>query len=296
MLNSLYQSLDPVAFTAGPFTVRWYGLSYVFGILLAAIICVRTARRWKTGITLDTVLTFTIVCAVGIIVGARLGYVLFYGEGYYFMHPEKILATSEGGMSFHGGLIGMTIALLITIRVMKLPLLTVVDLAAISAPIALLLVRCANFVNGELWGAVTDAPWGVVFGGGAGLEPRHPTQLYEAALEGLLLSVVLNVLARKRPPLPQGSYLGIFLVGYGVARIAVEFVRLPDQQIGYLFGTDWVTMGMVLTAPMLLVGAGFIAYAIKRRLPQVSGGSAATDPDIEGVQLQEADGAKKSDE
>jgi phosphatidylglycerol:prolipoprotein diacylglycerol transferase len=179
---------------------------------------------------------------------------------------------------------------------MKLPLFTVADLAAIATPIALLLVRCANFINGELWGAVTDAPWGVVFGGAAGLEPRHPTQLYEAALEGLVLFIVLNVLARRRPPLPQGSYFGIFLVGYGVFRIAVEFVRQPDQQIGYLFGTDWVTMGMVLTVPMLLVGAGFLAYAVKRRLPQASGVKSAAAPDVEAAESVETLEADESAE
>jgi len=142
------------------------------------------------------------------------------------------------------------------------------DISAICAPIGLGLVRFTNFINGELWGSVTDLPWGVVFDG-AGPLPRHPTQLYEAFLEGVVLLAVLYLLARRKPPLYQGTYAGLFLVGYAVFRIAVEFVRQPDSQVGYLFNTDWITMGMLLSLPMVIAGAGFLVYASYFKLPQV---------------------------
>ncbi|MDR1713923.1 MAG: prolipoprotein diacylglyceryl transferase [Coriobacteriales bacterium] len=277
MLDQLYQLLDPVAFNLGPFTVRWYGLGYIVGMALGAIIVVRTARRWQVQLRSDDLLTYVIASALGIIIGGRLGYILFYGEGYYFEHPDKILAFSEGGMSFHGGFIMMCVAIIITTRILKTPFLTLADLLAVAGPIGIFLVRFANFINGELWGAPTDLPWGVNFGGAAGDVMRHPTQLYEACLEGLLLLVVLNVLARRKPPLPQGSYFGLFLLLYGCFRIAVEFVRQPDAQIGYLLSTGWLTMGMVLSTPMVLAGIGLLVYAYRTRRPQASLVSASAD-------------------
>jgi phosphatidylglycerol:prolipoprotein diacylglycerol transferase len=269
MLDALYHSIDPVAFTLGPFSVRWYGIGYFLGFLLAGILAMRISRRWETKLTLDGLLTILIACMIGTIVGGRLGYVLFYGGGYYFEHPMEILATSRGGMSFHGGLIGFAIGLIIAARIIRVPILCVGDIAAICTPIALGLVRCANFINGELWGAVTTAPWGVIFDDtGGGMLPRHPTQLYEAFLEGVVLLALLYLLARRKPPLPQGSYFGIFMISYAVFRILIETVRQPDAHIGYLFGTEWVTMGMMLSAPMLLVGAGFLVYAWRARRPQ----------------------------
>jgi phosphatidylglycerol:prolipoprotein diacylglycerol transferase len=267
MLDALYQSLDPVAFSIGPISVRWYGLGYIFGFLLAALLAYRIARRWKIRLSVDALLTVVIGCVIGTVLGGRLGYVLFYGNGYYFSHPAEILAFSQGGMSFHGGLIGFAIGLIIAARIIRFPILSMGDLAAICTPIALGLVRVANFINGELWGATTTLPWGVVFAG-AGDLPRHPTQLYEALLEGLVLLIVLYMLARRKPPLPQGSYFGVFLIGYSIFRIAVEFVRQPDSHIGYLFGTDWVTMGMLLSFPMAIVGIGFLIFAARTKWPQ----------------------------
>ncbi|MDR3135907.1 MAG: prolipoprotein diacylglyceryl transferase [Coriobacteriales bacterium] len=266
MFNDIYHALDPVAFFLGPFAVRWYGLGYIFGIAIGAFIALRVARRWQIRFSRDALLTLLLASTLGIIVGARLGYALFYGAGFYLQNPEQLFLLNNGGMSFHGGLLGMVIAAWITARLLKMPLATLCDLIVIAAPAGIFLVRCANFVNGELWGAITDVPWGVVFDG-AGDLPRHPTQLYEAALEGLLMLIILLVLAWRRPPLPRGSYLGLFLLLYGVFRCAVEFVRQPDAHIGYLAG-GWVTMGMVLSLPLVVIGGGILVYSLKAQRPQ----------------------------
>lgn len=266
MLNDIYQALDPIAFTIGSLSVRWYGLAYSLGVLLAGFLIIRTARHWKLSITLDHVLTITLAAIIGIVVGGRLGYVLFYGEGYYFQHPELIFAFSNGGMSFHGGVIGMLVALIVVARVTTIPFLTLGDLVVIAAPIGLFLGRVANFINGELWGAPTTLPWGVVFAG-AGALPRHPSQLYEALLEGVVLFMVLYLLSHKLPARPRGTFVGVFLALYGLFRIAVEFVREPDAHIGYLLG-DWLTMGMVLSLPLVVAGIGFVIFVRITQLPQ----------------------------
>lgn len=267
MLNDFYQTLDPVAFTFGPVSVRWYGIAYVLGFVCAAFVVYRTARRWKVSVDLDSLLTIMLCAIVGVIVGGRLGYVLFYGDGYYLSHPLEILQTANGGMSFHGGLIGALLACIVAARFVKMPYLTLADLGCIAAPIGLFFGRCANFVNGELWGAPTDLPWGVVFGGAAGSMPRHPSQLYEALLEGVVIFAVLFALSRKVPPRPRGTFLGVFLILYGCARFAVEFIREPDVQLGYLWG-GWLTMGQLLSLPLVLVGVCVLVYAVKMKLPQ----------------------------
>ena len=263
MLNDLYQMLDPVAFSAGPITIYWYGLAYAVGALLTALVMYRVQKRWGLGITPDDLMMVVFGVMIGLIIGARLFYVVFYGDGYYWTHPLEILMTNHGGMSFHGGLVGGFIGGFIACRSLKIDPWTIADLAVIGAPLALCLGRCANFVNGELWGKPTDVPWGVVFGGAAGDMPRHPSQLYEAALEGIVLFCVLYVLSRRRPPRPQGTFMGVFLIGYGIARILVEFVRVPDAQLGYLLG-GVITMGQILSLP--LVVAGIIVLIIARRL------------------------------
>lgn len=267
MLNEIYQNIDPILFSAGPFTVRWYGLAYVIGFVAAGYIIYRTAKRWKVKVDLDSLSVIMIGVIIGIIIGARLGYVLFYVDGWYLDDPIRIFAFTEGGMSFHGGLIGALLSAIITAKMVKIPYLTLADLGAIGAPIGLLLGRIANFINGELWGAPTDAPWGVVFGGAAGDIARHPSQLYEAFLEGLVIFVVLYLLSRKKPPFARGTYIGLFLTMYGVFRFVIEFVRQPDSQLGYLWG-DWLTMGQVLSLPLIIVGIGILAYALTKKLPQ----------------------------
>lgn len=267
MLNSIYQSLDPVAFAVGPFTVRWYGIAYIFGFALAAFIIWRIGRRWRLRISSESILGIMLCVIIGIIAGARLGYCIFYGNGYYFSHPLEILAFSQGGMSFHGGLIGALLSGIIATKITRIPYLTLTDIGVIAGSIGLFFGRCANFVNGELWGAPTDLPWGVVFGGAAGDMPRHPSQLYEGMLEGIVIFTVLYIMSRKLPPFPRGTFTGTFLVLYGVFRFAIEFVREPDVQLGYLAG-GWLTMGMVLSIPLVLCGGALLAYAWKTKHPQ----------------------------
>lgn len=267
MLNDIYQNLDPIAFAAGPFVVRWYGLAYVVGFALAAFIIYAVARRWKIGMNEDNLLTLMVCAIVGVVLGGRLGYVLFYGDGYYFSHPMEILAFNQGGMSFHGGLVGLLAGGAVAAKLTRIPFLTLADLGAIAAPMGLFFGRCANFVNGELWGAPTDWPIGVVFGGAAGMMPRHPSQLYEAVLEGLVIFIVLFALSRKLPPRPQGTFVGAFLVLYGIFRFLIEFVREPDVQLGYLWG-GWLTMGQLLSAPLVVAGVALLVYAARRKLSQ----------------------------
>lgn len=267
MLNDIYQGLDPIAFSLGPLVVRWYGLAYVLGFVCAAAIIYFVAKRWKLGMSEDNLLTLMVCAIVGVVLGARIGYVLFYGDGYYLSHPLEILAFNQGGMSFHGGLVGLLIGGAVAARMTRIPFLTLADLGSIAAPIGLFFGRCANFVNGELWGAPTDGPLGVVFGGAAGMMPRHPSQLYEAVLEGLVIFCVLFALSRKRPPRPQGTFLGAFLVLYGIFRFLIEFVREPDVQLGYLWG-GWLTMGQVLSAPLIVAGIALLIYAARTQHPQ----------------------------
>ncbi|MGI6045757.1 MAG: prolipoprotein diacylglyceryl transferase [Eggerthellaceae bacterium] len=267
MLNALYQNLDPVAFSLGPLVVRWYGIAYILGFACAAFIIWRVAKHWKLEFDEDTLLVILIAVIVGVILGARLGYVLFYGDGYYLAHPAEILAINKGGMSFHGGLIGALIAGVVVAKITKIPYLTLVDLGVIGTPAGLFFGRIANFINGELWGAPCDLPWGVVFGGAAGPIARHPSQLYEAVLEGLVILVVLLLLARKVPPRPRGTFLGTFLVLYGVFRFLIEFIRQPDAQLGYLWG-GWLTMGQVLSFPLIVAGILILIFAIRKKLPQ----------------------------
>ncbi len=267
MLNDIYQSLDPVAFAAGPFEVRWYGLAYLVGFVLVGLVMYRVARRWKLAFDVDALLNIMICVMIGVIVGARLGYVIFYGGGHYWENPLSILNLSQGGMSFHGGLVGAVLGGVAAARITGIPFLTLADLGAIAAPLGLFLGRCANFVNGELWGAPTDAPWGVVFGGSAGLMARHPTQLYEAFLEGIVLFAILYLLSRRFPPRPRGTFIGVFLAMYGVFRFLIEFVREPDAHMGYLL-FDWVTMGQILSLPLIVAGAAIVVYALRKGLEQ----------------------------
>ncbi len=266
MLNELYHSLNPVAFSWGPITIYWYGLAYIVGSILTAIIMYRAQRRWKLGVSLEDVVTVMTGVVLGLIVGARLFYVVFYGAGYYLENPLEIFALNHGGMSFHGGLVGGIVGGALVCRLYRLSVWTIADLAVIGAPAALFLGRCANFVNGELWGKPTDLPWGVVFESGGDVA-RHPSQLYEALLEGVVLFCIMQVLSRRTPIPPQGTFMGVFVAWYGVARILVEFVRVPDAQLGYLFG-GVITMGQLLSVPLVVIGVALIAYARHADRPQ----------------------------
>lgn len=267
MLNDFYQMLDPIAFQVGPFAVRWYGLAYIAGFICAFLVIANLAKRWKVRVDEDSFFTIVFAVIIGVILGGRLGYVLFYGDGYYLQHPEKILAFNEGGMSFHGGHIGVLAGGMIAAKITRIPFLTLADMGCVGAAIGLFFGRCANFVNGELWGAPTDLPWGVVFGGAAGEIARHPSQLYEALLEGVVIFIVLFALSRKKPPLPRGTHFGLFLIMYGTFRFLVEFIREPDVQLGYLWG-GWLTMGQLLSLPLVIAGIVILIYALKMKLPQ----------------------------
>lgn len=269
MLNDIYQNLDPIVFVAGPFVVRWYGIAYIAGFILAALLIWRLARRWRIRVDADALLTIMFCVILGVILGGRLGYVLFYGNGleFYLQNPLEIFAFNHGGMSFHGGLVGALLSGIAAAKLTGIPYLTLADLGCVAAPIGLFFGRLANFVNGELWGAPTDAPWGVVFGGAAGMMPRHPSQLYEALLEGVVLFIVLFALSRKLPPRPRGTFLGVFLILYGCFRFSIEFVRVPDVQLGYLWG-GWLTMGQLLSVPLIVVGIGVLVYALVMKKPQ----------------------------
>lgn len=267
MLNDIYHAIDPVLFTLGPLTVRWYGLAYVFGFVLAAFILWRIAKRWKISVDADDLITIMLCVIIGIILGARLGYCVLYGNGYYFAHPLEILAFNQGGMSFHGGFAGALIAGIVAARITGIPYLTLTDLGVIAGSIGLFFGRITNFINGELWGAPTDLPWGVVFGGEAGDVARHPSQLYEGVLEGLVIFIVLLLLSYKRPPRPRGTFTALFLIMYGAFRFLIEFVREPDVQIGYLAG-GWLTMGMLLSIPLVIAGVILLIWSTNKKLPQ----------------------------
>ena len=268
-LNEIYQAIDPVALSLGPLQIRWYGLAYVAGFICAFLVIAKLSQRWKIRINDDAFFTVVFCVIFGVILGGRLGYVLVYGDGYYLQHPEKILAFNEGGMSFHGGLVGVIIGGVIAAKITKIPFLTLADMGVVGVPIGLFFGRCANFINGELWGAPTDLPWGVVFGGAAGMMPRHPSQLYEALLEGVVLFIVLFALSRKTPARPRGTFFGTFLLLYGLFRFMIEFIRQPDAQIGYLLGTNWFTMGQALSIPLMVAGVVFLVYAWKTKKPQM---------------------------
>jgi phosphatidylglycerol:prolipoprotein diacylglycerol transferase len=261
-----FPTIDPVAFRVGPVSVHWYGLAYLAAFVISALVARWLIRRWELALNDDDLLSILLAAVIGVVVGGRLGYVAFYGAGHYLRNPGEVLALWDGGMSFHGGLVGILVAGIVISRMLRMPTLTLWDLGAVGAPSGLLLGRLANFVNGELWGRVTDAPWGVVFPQ-AGPVPRHPSQLYEALLEGAVLLTVMVLLARRTPPRPRGELVGWVLGLYGAFRIVVEFFREPDSQLGFIAG-DWLTMGMVLSAPMVIAGVALVWWARIKGLPQ----------------------------
>ncbi|MEQ9143647.1 MAG: prolipoprotein diacylglyceryl transferase [Parvibaculaceae bacterium] len=259
-----FPDIDPVLIQIGPFAIRWYALAYIAGLVLGWRYLMRLADTndiWpgKPPFTREQADDLLLWAALGVILGGRLGYVLFYNAGFYFSHPGEIFAVWNGGMSFHGGFLGVVVATYLFARRQNIRLWSLADGVAAVAPIGLFFGRIANFINGELWGRTTDVTWGVIFPTGGPL-PRHPSQLYEAALEGLVLFAVLRFLTHHTNVLARpGIVAGTFIAGYGVSRIIVEFFREPDAHIGYLVGP--VTQGMVLSLPMVLAGLAIIGWA-----------------------------------
>lgn len=256
-----YPAIDPIAFSVGPLAIRWYGLSYIAGIVLGWWLLRRRGPRqgWDNDAIAD--LVFYVV--LGVIIGGRLGSVLFYNLPYYLDNPLAVLKIWQGGMSFHGGLIGSLLAVWWFARSRGRTFFAATDFLAPVVPLGLCFGRIANFINGELWGKPTDLPWAMVFPDpAAGGLARHPSQLYQAALEGLLLFVILWIYSSR--PRPTMAVSGLFLVGYGTFRFLVEFVREPDAQLGYIaFG--WLTMGQLLCIPMILIGEWLLVMAYKKQ-------------------------------
>lgn len=254
-----FPNIDPVALQIGPLAIKWYGISYVVSILLGWLYArkiVQTPRLWRDdtpAFTVNDLDDFVFWAAIGIVVGGRLGYVLFYDFPVFAANPLSIFQIWNGGMSFHGGITGTTIAMILFAVRRRISAWSLFDVVATVCVTGLFLVRLANFINGELWGKLTSLPWGVVF---PGQEPfaRHPSQLYEAGLEGLITGLILAFLVFRLEKLKTPGFVsGAFISLYAIARISVEFVREPDKQLGYLLG-GWLTMGMLLSVPMLLLG------------------------------------------
>jgi len=253
-----FPNIDPVFLKLGPIQLRWYGLMYLLGFLLSYFVIRREARYRKLTLTDEGVADLIFTLAIGVVLGGRVGYMLFYDFPSFLQNPLKIFAIWQGGMSFHGGLTGVFLAALWFSRSRKIPLLLLGDLAAIATPIGLCLGRIGNFINGELFGRVTTVPWGMVFPAGGAL-PRHPSQLYEAFLEGLVLFLLVNLVNRRINR--TGAAMAMFLAGYGIFRFVVEYFRQPDQQLGLFFG--FISMGQILSLPLILLGIGLFLYSVK---------------------------------
>ena len=254
-----FPSIDPVLIEIGPFAIRWYALAYIAGIILGWRYCLYLATRPPRIVTRAQFDDFVVWAVLGVILGGRLGYVLFYKPLHFLQNPLEIPMVWEGGMSFHGGMLGVILAMFLFTRQRGLPFFALADIVACATPIGLFFGRLANFINQELYGRPADLPWAVVFPAGGPL-PRHPSQLYEAALEGVVLFLVLFLLARfTEVRWRLGVLSGVFLAGYSLSRIIVEMFREPDAHLGYLIGGT--TMGQWLSVPMLLVGIFFILRA-----------------------------------
>ena len=258
-----FPDISPIMFSIGPIAIRWYSMAYLFGILIGWYLIGKNVKKYDLGLTKANIEDLIFYLTLGIILGGRLGYVLFYGKGYFLENPLRIFALWQGGMSFHGGVLGVIAALWFFARKINYSFLQMTDLVVLYAPIGIFCGRIANFINDELWGRVTDVPWAVRFPNG-GYLPRHPSQLYEALFEGLVMFAVLNFLwryewVRKR----HGFVSALFVALYGVFRIAMEQFREPDEQMGFFF--NGITMGQILSVPLILLGLSVMFWLAKRK-------------------------------
>lgn len=255
-----FPQIDPIIFQIGPLALRWYGLMYLIGFVFARWLAVRRARQPNSGWTVEQVDSLLFNGFLGVFLGGRIGYVLFYQFERFVQDPLYLFRILDGGMSFHGGLIGVILAMMITTRLQKRPFWVTADFVAPLIPFGLGMGRIGNFINDELWGRVTDVSWAVLFPSG-GYLPRHPSQLYEAFLEGIVLFLILNVFIRK--PRPAGSVAGLFLFFYGLFRFIVEFFREPDEHLGLFLGQQ-ISMGQILSTPMMIIGLLIVLWAYRR--------------------------------
>ncbi|NGZ28360.1 MAG: prolipoprotein diacylglyceryl transferase [Magnetococcales bacterium] len=253
-----YPQIDPVLVQIGPLAIRWYGLMYTLAFLLGWPLLSKRAARYQPQLTENDLADLMTALLLGVVVGGRLGYTLFYQPALYLANPLAIFKVWEGGMSFHGGLLGVALAVVWFSRRHAISFLAVIDLVTPVVPLGLFLGRIGNFINSELWGRATDVPWAMIFPNGGPL-PRHPSQLYEAFLEGVVLFILLQWLGRK--PHRDGFLSGVFLLGYGLSRFMVEFVREPDAHLG-LLQLGW-SMGQWLSMPMVVVGA-FMVWIFRK--------------------------------
>lgn len=252
MIGLAYPEISPIIFSIGPVAIRWYSMAYLVGIILGWWLASSRVKKYDLGLSKTNCEDVAFAVTLGIILGGRIGYILFYGAGQYLQNPLEIFALWHGGMSFHGGIFGVIIALFVSSRLIKYPFLKLTDLVAPVVPIGIFLGRIANFINDELWGRVTDVAWAVRFPRG-GFLPRHPSQIYEACLEGIALFVILNLLWKNKWCREHdGVISGAFLLGYSCFRAISEQFREPDVQIGFLWGG--FTMGQWLSLPITLIG------------------------------------------
>jgi phosphatidylglycerol---prolipoprotein diacylglyceryl transferase len=263
-----FPAIDPVAVALGPFAIRWYALAYIVGLIIGWRYCLMLAGGPPHLVARKEIDDFLVWATLGVVLGGRIGYVLFYNLPYYAEHPIQALYLWHGGMSFHGGALGVTLAIVLFARLRKLSILALADIIIEAIPIGLFFGRIANFINGELYGRATDVPWAMIFPNG-GPAPRHPSQLYEATCEGLLLFLLLLFAERRGARQRPGLETGIFLAGYAVARMSGELFREPDAQLGFL--TFGLTMGQLLSIPVLIAGAIFI-WSAWRHPPRAAPG------------------------
>ena len=263
MVGLAYPEISPIAFALGPLAIRWYSLAYLFGILAAWGLLWYHNRKYKLGYDKAQMEDLVFYITMGIIIGGRLGYAIFYGGADMWLKPWHLLELWKGGMSFHGGVAGVIIAAWIYARNYKRSFLQITDLVAIYSPIGIFLGRLANFINDELWGRVTDVAWAVRFPAG-GYVPRHPSQLYEACLEGIVLFLLLNWLWNKEKIRNcYGIVSGLFVLLYGLFRMSLEQFRQPDAQLGFFFGN--ITMGQMLSVPLVITGLAVLIFAWKTK-------------------------------